>query len=60
MSLHITRSTLERCHSNLNTLAEAVEESVGLASSSYRGYHGTITEQSSTKLNSYNQSIVIS
>lgn len=26
MSLHITRSTLERCHSNLNTLSQAVEE----------------------------------
>jgi len=30
MSLHITRSTLERCHSNLNTLSEIIEELVML------------------------------
>ena len=59
MSLHITRSTLERCHNNLNTLTQAVEELITIANSSYHGYHIIIAGQSSTRLNSYNQSIVI-
>lgn len=57
MSLHITRSTLDRCHSNLNTLAQTIEKWVTM-DISYHGY-SSLTVQSNTKPNSYNQNIVI-
>lgn len=58
LSLHITRSTLERCYNNLNTLAEAVEEWVALTSTGYHGYCRNVTGLNSIKQNSYSQSIV--